>query len=99
MHRLPDAERTKALSSEELRSAFLVRGLFEPGRVILRHVDLDRVVVGGAVPVETPLELAAPAWLGAEFFTERRELGVLNIGGAGRVRAGGTTFELETRDV
>jgi 4-deoxy-L-threo-5-hexosulose-uronate ketol-isomerase len=99
MHRLPDAERTRTLSSEELRAAFLVHGLLEPGRLTLRHIDLDRVVLGGVVPLEVPIELSAPAWLDAEYFTQRRELGVLNIGGVGRVRAGGVSFELHTREM
>jgi 4-deoxy-L-threo-5-hexosulose-uronate ketol-isomerase len=99
MHRLPDAERTRTLGTDELRSAFLVGGLFTPGRVTLRHVDLDRVVLGGAVPLEAPLTLDPPVWLAADHFLERRELGVLNIGGAGRVSAGGARFDLQRRDV
>jgi 4-deoxy-L-threo-5-hexosulose-uronate ketol-isomerase len=99
MHYLPDAERAKTLSSDELRAAFLVRGLFSPGRVTLRHVDLDRVVLGGAVPLDVPLALDPPAWLAAEYFLERREAGVLNIGGPGRVRAGGEQFDMLPRDI
>src|SRR5215472_11884665 len=99
MHHLPDAERARALSSDELRAAFLVRGLFTAGRVTVRHVDLDRAILGGAVPLGESLRLDPPAWLAAEHFLERRELGVLNIGGAGLVRAGGTSFEMQPRDV
>jgi 4-deoxy-L-threo-5-hexosulose-uronate ketol-isomerase len=65
----------------------------------MRHLDLDRVILGGAVPLGESLRLDPPAWLAAEHFLERRELGVLNIGGAGLVRAGGTSFEMQPRDV
>ena len=99
MHRLPDSDRTKALSTEDLRAAFLVRGLFVGGRLSLRHVDLDRVILGGAVPLGESLRLDPPAWLAAEYFLERRELGVLNIGGTGTVRAGGAKYDLQPRDM
>jgi 4-deoxy-L-threo-5-hexosulose-uronate ketol-isomerase len=99
MHRLPDPERARTLGADDLRAAFLVRGLFAAGRVTLRHVDLDRVILGGAVPLGETLQLDPPAWLAAEHFLERREMGVLNIGGPGVVRAAGTSFELQPRDV
>ena len=89
MHRLPDPERTRTLGADDLRAAFLVRGLFTAGRVTLRHVDLDRVVLGGAVPLGDTLQLDPPASLAAEHFLERREMGVLNIGGPGVVRVDG----------
>ena len=99
MHYLPDAERAKTLNADDLRAAFLVRGLFTAGRVTLRHIDLDRVILGGAVPLGETLQLDPPAWLAAEHFLERREMGVLNVGGRGRVRAGGTNFDLQPRDM
>ncbi|HEY9227937.1 MAG TPA: 5-dehydro-4-deoxy-D-glucuronate isomerase [Gemmatimonadaceae bacterium] len=99
MHYLPDAERTKHLTTEELRSGFLVQGLFTPGMITLRHIDLDRVVLGGAVPTNTPLLLEAPESLRAEYFTERRELGVLNVGGRGAISVEGKRYAMEYRDV
>jgi 4-deoxy-L-threo-5-hexosulose-uronate ketol-isomerase len=99
MHSLPDAERTKALSTDALRAGFLVQGLFKPGELVLQHIDLDRLVLGGAVPTTAPLKLEAPTSLGAAYFTERRELGVLNVGARGTVIVDGTTHTLETRDV
>lgn len=99
MHCLPDAIRTRTMTTEELRSSFLVRGLFQPGKITLRLIDLDRVVLGGAVPTTEPLKLEAPAELLAGFFCERRELGVLNIGGAGVVTVDGTSYELGIRDL
>lgn len=98
MHFLPDATRTKTMTTDELRASFLVQGLFEPGAITLRHIDLDRVVLGGATPTTAPLRLEPPASLLASYFCERRELGVLNIGGRGTVAVDGTAHALGKRD-
>jgi 4-deoxy-L-threo-5-hexosulose-uronate ketol-isomerase len=98
MHYLPDSSRVRTMTTEELRASFLVPGLFRPGEVTLRAIDLDRVVLGGAVPLREPLRLDAPATMAAAFFTERREVGVLNIGGAGRVRVDGASHAMMNRD-
>src|ERR671937_1740702 len=65
MHYLPDSERTRRLTTEELRASFVVRDLFQAGALTLRFIDLDRVVLGGAVPAEAPLRLDAPEALAA----------------------------------
>lgn len=87
------------MNTAELRESFLVQGLLRPGAIVLRHLDLDRVVLGGAVPTDAPLALEAPESLGAGFFLERRELGVLNVAGAGAVLADGTRHALAAKDV
>ncbi len=99
MHFLPDAIRSRTLTTQELRDAFLVTDLFQPDAVVLRHIDLDRVVLGGVVPCCDTLTLHAPESLGVEHFTERRELGVLNIGARGSVTVAGTRHDLDKRDV
>ena len=99
LHYLPDAVRTSRMNTDELREHFLVQGLFTPGEITLRYIDLDRVVLGGAVPTTRPLKLEAPSILLADYFCERRELGVLNIGGTGRVTVDGTTHTLGAKDV
>ena len=99
MQYTPDAQRTKRLTTDELRDGFLVQGLFASGEITLRHIDLDRVVLGGAVPLETPLRLDAPPSLAAQYFTERRELGVLNIGAPGSITVDGKRHPMESRDV
>ncbi|HEX2092990.1 MAG TPA: 5-dehydro-4-deoxy-D-glucuronate isomerase [Longimicrobiaceae bacterium] len=98
MHYLPSPEQTRRLTTEELRGSFLVPGLFQPGRARLRFVDLDRVVLGGVVPGDEAVRLDAPPEMAAGFFLERRELGVLNIGGPGRVTADGTEYPMANRD-
>ncbi|PAP80887.1 5-dehydro-4-deoxy-D-glucuronate isomerase [Rubrivirga sp. SAORIC476] len=99
LHTLPDAERTKRLTTAELRDRFLVQDLFQDGQVTFRFVDLDRVVLGGAVPTDGPLDLGVPEELAAGSFTERREVGILNIGGAGTVMVGEETYALGNRDL
>jgi 4-deoxy-L-threo-5-hexosulose-uronate ketol-isomerase len=99
MHYLPNPAHARRMTTGELREHFLVSGLFAPGRVALRHIDLDRVVLGGAVPTSAPLALEPPPSLGAAYFCERRELGVLNIGGPGAVTVDGTRHALRAKDV
>jgi 4-deoxy-L-threo-5-hexosulose-uronate ketol-isomerase len=99
MRYLPTAEEALRLGGDELRRRFVVSGLFEPGEARFELVDLDRVVVGGVVPAERAIPLAAPELLGAAAFTERRELGILNIGAAGRVTVDGTSYALARTDL
>lgn len=99
MHFLPDFVRARTLSTDELRSAFLIQGLFRPDSITLRHVDLDRVVLGGVVPGREPLRLEPPESFKAQYFLERRELGVLNIGGRGFVTVDGERNDMDRLDV
>src|SRR5678816_1737708 len=93
---LPTPAQFRRMTTEELRAHFLVPDLFIPDALVLKLVDLDRAVLGGAVPVTAALRLEA---LRAEYFTERRELGVLNTGGAGRVAVDRSIHELAAHDV
>ena len=99
MEHLPDAQRARTLTTDGLRSSFLVQGLFTPGEISLRHLDLDRVVLGGAVPVGAPLTLEAPASMAASYFAERREIGILNIGAHGAVTIDDQQYDMEKGDV
>jgi 4-deoxy-L-threo-5-hexosulose-uronate ketol-isomerase len=98
MQYLPAPPHARTRTTDELRAHFLVADLFQPGAVTLRHVDLDRVVLGGAVPTAGALRLEAPESLRAEYFAERREVGVLNIGGTGRVTVDGRAYALGFKD-
>ena len=95
---LPDSVRYQTMSTEELRSSFLLESLFVDDALDLVYVDLDRTVIGSAVPSTAPLTLPCPAELRATFFLERRELGVLNIGGRGHVDVDGQQYSLENLD-
>jgi 4-deoxy-L-threo-5-hexosulose-uronate ketol-isomerase len=87
------------MTTEELRETFLLAGAFVPGEMHLAYVDLDRTVIGGAVPAEKPLTLETYPELRSDFFCERRELGVLNVGGHGSVRVDGVVYALGKLDV
>jgi 4-deoxy-L-threo-5-hexosulose-uronate ketol-isomerase len=95
---MADAIRYSTMTTKELRETFLVDDLFQPGQINLTYVDLDRAVVGSAVPTEEPLRLPTYDALKASYFSERRELGILNIGGAGSVKVEGVHYELKALD-
>lgn len=89
-----------ALSGQDLRNRFLNQDLFTPGEVRLTYTHHDRMVLGGAVPaVGEWLALPVPAELRSESFCERRELAVVAVAGASRVRADGQEWELSKGDV
>ncbi|MBL0940017.1 MAG: 5-dehydro-4-deoxy-D-glucuronate isomerase [Gemmatimonadaceae bacterium] len=96
---LPHAAAAQRMTTDELRAHFLVSDLFVSGAIALRLVDLDRVVLGGVVPLTEPLRLEAPEALRANAFCERRELGVLNTGGAGHVMVDGTRHDMLAHEV
>ena len=87
-------EDAKGYSTEEQRKHFLVEQIFSPDEVLMTYSHQDRVVFGGAMPVSKKLRLEAGKELGTSFFLERRELGLINIGGPGRVLLDGTSFDL-----
>ncbi len=80
---MADAVRYGLMNTEELRETFLLEGMFQPGEIEFAYVDLDRTVIGSAVPTTEALKLETEPELRAEYFLERRELGVLNVGGRG----------------
>ena len=84
------------MTTRELRAAFLVDRLFTPGTIDLVYWETDRTVIGSAVPLDAPLVLEVEPELAAEYFCERRELGVINIGGAGAAIVDGTCHSLGT---
>ncbi|MFM2242422.1 MAG: hypothetical protein RLZ97_1277 [Verrucomicrobiota bacterium] len=90
----PSPSETAMLDTDALRESFLLEELFQPGELTLVYTDLDRAIVGSAVPRGGALELTAGEELRASYFCERRELGVLNTGGAGRVTVDGTVHAL-----
>jgi 4-deoxy-L-threo-5-hexosulose-uronate ketol-isomerase len=88
------------MTTGELRSAFLLEGLFVPGRVSMVYCDADRAIVGGAVPLGEALPLeATKKEMSAAYFTERREVGIVNVGGPGTVQAGESRYPLAARDI
>ena len=96
---MADPVRYARMTSEELRDTFLLDNMFTPGKIDLAYVDLDRTVIGSAVPTGAVLTLETQPELRSEYFLERRELGVMNVGGAGTVTVDGKSFELDKMDV
>jgi len=95
---LADQVRYQNMGTEELRETFLVEDLFQPERVILHYTETDRCVVGSAVPGKQSLRLEGGRELASDFFAQRREVGVMNIGAAGSVDVDGTSYPLENRE-
>jgi 4-deoxy-L-threo-5-hexosulose-uronate ketol-isomerase len=97
---LPNNESYQRLTTEELRKAFVLDHLFNPGTISMVYCDVDRGIIGGAVPTNTPLKLlATEKEMAAEFFTERREVGIVNIGGEGTIRADEQQYNLAFKDM
>jgi 4-deoxy-L-threo-5-hexosulose-uronate ketol-isomerase len=91
-------EAVKRFDTEELRRHFLIERLFSLGDVLLTYSHIDRLIVGGAMPGQDRIVLPTPKAVGTDAFLKRRELGIINIGGTGRVLVGGTAHELAHRD-
>ncbi|WP_181703903.1 5-dehydro-4-deoxy-D-glucuronate isomerase [Chthonobacter albigriseus] len=94
-----DPVRAKTLDTEGLRQNFLVDDCFRPGEIRLTYTHYERLIVGGAVPTGAALPLVATRETGTESFLARRELGVVNIGGPGRITVDGAGHALAPRDV
>ena len=93
----PDA--IKAMDTAALRREFLIEDVFVPGELRLTYTHVDRMIVGGAVPLRTPLNFGGGADIGTPFLLSARELGIANLGGAGKVVVDGQQFALANRDV
>lgn len=86
------------LSTRQLRGLYLLTDLFQPDRISLTHSHIERMVVGGVMPVDKTLVLDEVPELGKGPLLARRELGVINIGGAGRIRVDGSEHRMQPRD-
>lgn len=88
----------KQFTTEQLRENFLVSPLMVNDTVQLIYTHYDRMIVGGAKPVSQAVTLPNHPELKAGYFLERRELGIINVGAAGKVTADGQAFEMEKQD-
>ena len=87
----------KHYTTDRLREDFLIQGLFVPGEVKTVYSHVDRIITGGVCPAG-PVVLEAGKELRAEYFLERREMGIINIGPKGTVTVDGVGYSLDTRD-
>ena len=91
-------EETKQMDTEQLRKNFLVQNLMEDDTVRLVYSHYDRVIIGGVKPVTKTVQLPNHPELRADYFLERRELGIINVGSKGIVTADGKKYELDKLD-
>ena len=93
-----DPVRFCRMTTQEVRDEFLIETLFQPDSIEMIYSDIDRAITGSVVPTKKPLSLSASDELRADFFCQRRELGVLNIGQAGTVTIDGTDYVMSNKD-
>jgi len=91
-------EDAKHYTTEKLRNDFLIKDLFVPGKIKMVYSHIDRIIVGGSYPKNEELVLRAGKEIGANYFLERRELGIINVGGKGKVVIDGEKYNLEPKD-
>lgn len=85
--------------TDMLRENFLIEEIFVPGEVSLTYWHTDRLVIGGAMPAGKPLKLETHKAIGHKTFLARRELGICNVGGPGKVTCDGTVHQVNLRDM
>ncbi len=93
-----DQHRYRTMPNEELRESFVVSDLMQPGVLTLTLSDIDRGIIGSAVPLGEALTIGTFSELGGGPFLARRELGIINIGANGRVNLGGEEFAMTRLD-
>ncbi|MET3614771.1 4-deoxy-L-threo-5-hexosulose-uronate ketol-isomerase [Rhizobium aquaticum] len=89
----------KTFDTARLRAEFLIEGLYRPGHIEFAYTHVDRMIVGAATPAAEPLSFGDGAEIGTPLFFTAREMGVANLGGAGKITVDGQTFALANRDV
>lgn len=85
---------TKTLDTQQLRADFLIDNLMIDDQINLCYTHYDRLIVGGAKPLKQNLKLETQEELKSEYFLERREIGIINVGGNGKVSVDGEVFPL-----
>lgn len=88
----------KTLCTAELREHFLVENIFQQDTITLVYTHYDRLILGGIRPASRPLKLETIDALKADFFLQRRELGIINVGGTGTISVDGTAHTLQNKD-
>ncbi|HAQ55834.1 MAG TPA: 5-dehydro-4-deoxy-D-glucuronate isomerase [Acholeplasmatales bacterium] len=91
-------EDSKQYDTATLRSRYLIESVFAADELLLTYSHHDRIIAGGAMPVKGELALPTSKDLGTAFFLERRELGVINVGGNGEIVCDGVVYAMGPRD-
>ena len=94
------SEHARTLDTTGLRKQFLVEDIFRPDEATLTYSQIDRIIVGGVMPVTRAVTFSPELGkhTGTDFFLQRRELGLINIGGAAVVTVDGQVFEVGARE-
>ena len=92
------AKEVSTMTTEELRSNFLVESLMQADSLNLVYTHYDRMIIGGIVPVTKTINLPTYEALKAKYFLERRELGIINVGGDGEIKVNGKTYDVNRLD-
>lgn len=92
-------EDAKQYDTTKLRKEFLIETVFTPDDINMVYSMYDRYIVGGIMPVKKALKLETVDDLKAEYFLERRELGIINVGGDAKITADGTVFDLGYKEM
>src|SRR6188768_443139 len=88
----------KRYDTDQIREEFLIEDLFADDELSTTYSHYDRLVIGGAKPLSKPLKLEAFAELKANYFLERRELGIINVGAPSSVSVDGKAYDLNFKD-
>lgn len=91
-------EDSKHYTTEELRKHYFIGTIFRTDEAALTYSHVDRIIAGGIMPVTKEVRLEGSKELGSEFFLERRELGVINIGGSGKITVDGVEYKMNSKD-
>jgi len=96
---LPNQTYYKRMSSEELKKSFLVDDLFKEDKIYTVYCDADRAIIGSAVPIKNNLKLeSSKKEMAADYFAERREIGIINIGFGGSIIVDTVNYEMNFKD-
>ncbi|TLU65745.1 5-dehydro-4-deoxy-D-glucuronate isomerase [Thalassotalea litorea] len=93
-----DIRSYKNMRNDELREAFVTKPLFSAGAINLTYTDVDRGVVAGIMPTSQSIVLPTHKELAADYFCQRREAGVINIGGNGTITVDGVSYPMANKD-
>ena len=88
----------KHYDTERIRKEYLIEDIMVPDEINMVYSMFDRIISGGAVPVNEDLLLSSPDILRADYFTQRREVGIINVGGAGSVMVGEEEYRLDFKE-
>ena len=91
-------QETKMMTTEQLRESYLVEELMQADKLTLVYSHYDRLIVGGVKPVSKTVLLKNEEELKSDFFLQRRELGVINVGGRGFITVDGEKYSLDKKD-